>query len=94
MVRVYYIPLSYATSRDREPKGQLCHLGLLGIASSLSFIFFSSSRFLISMKKKKVYKVYLGWDKHVLDRTFAREADAIKYADSLAVDTLIVSSVL
>lgn len=45
-------------------------------------------------KKKKVYKVYLGWDKHVLDRTFAREADAIKYADNLAVDTLVVSSVL
>lgn len=44
--------------------------------------------------KKKVYKVYLGWDKQVLDRTFAREADAIKYANELAVDTLIVSSVL
>lgn len=62
--------------------------------SQLSVVFFSSPRILISMKKKKVYKVYLGWDKHVLDRTFAREADAIKYADSLAVDTLIVSSVL
>ena len=45
------------------------------------------------MKKKKVYKVYLGWDKHVLDRTFAKEADAINYANELAVDTLVVSSV-
>ena len=91
MVRVYYMPLSYGTSRDRESKGQLCHLGLLGIASSLSF-FFVSSRFLTSMKKK-VYKVYLGWDKQVLDRTFASEADAINYANELAVDTLVVSTV-
>ena len=45
------------------------------------------------MKKKKVYKVYLGWDKQVLDRTFARESDAINYANELSVDTLVVSSV-
>lgn len=44
-------------------------------------------------KKKKVYKVYLGWDKQVLDRTFASEADAINYANELAVDTLVVSTV-
>lgn len=62
--------------------------------NSLSFIFFCSSRILTSMKKKKkVYKVYLGWDKQVLDRTFASEADAINYANELAVDTLVVSSV-
>lgn len=60
--------------------------------NSLSFNFFSSSRFLTSMKKK-VYKVYLGWDKQVLDRTFASEADAINYANELAVDTLVVSTV-
>lgn len=57
-----------------------------------SRLFFSSPRFLTSMKKK-VYKVYLGWDKQVLDRTFASEADAINYANELAVDTLIVSTV-
>lgn len=61
--------------------------------NSLSFIFFSSPRFLTSMKRKKVYKVYLGWDKQVLDRTFASEADAINYANELAVDTLVVSTV-
>lgn len=55
--------------------------------------FFVSPRFLTSMKKK-VYKVYLGWDKQVLDRTFASEADAINYANELAVDTLVVSTVL
>lgn len=63
------------------------------IVLSQSFIFFISPRFLISMKKKKVYKVYLGWDKQVLDRTFASEADAINYANELAVDTLVVSTV-
>lgn len=55
--------------------------------------FFYPPRFLTSMKKKKVYKVYLGWDKQVLDRTFASEADAINYANELAVDTLVVSTV-
>lgn len=45
------------------------------------------------MKRKKIYKVYLGWDKQVLDRTFASEADAINYANGLAVDTLVVSTV-
>lgn len=61
--------------------------------NSLSFIFLSP-RILTSMKKKKkVYKVYLGWDKQVLDRTFASEADAINYANELAVDTLVVSTV-
>ena len=62
--------------------------------NSLSFLFFfHPPRFLTSMKRKKVYKVYLGWDKQVLDRTFASEADAINYANELAVDTLVVSTV-
>lgn len=58
-----------------------------------SRLFFHPPRFLTSMKRKKVYKVYLGWDKQVLDRTFASEADAINYANELAVDTLVVSTV-
>ena len=57
------------------------------------YFFFVPLQFLNSMKKKKVYKVYLGWDKQVLDRTFASEADAINYANELAVDTLVVSTV-
>lgn len=56
------------------------------------YFFLFPPRFLTSMKKK-VYKVYLGWDKQVLDRTFASEADAINYANELAVDTLVVSTV-
>lgn len=58
-----------------------------------SRLFFFISPTILTSMKKKVYKVYLGWDKQVLDRTFASEADAINYANELAVDTLVVSTV-